>query len=159
MSKTITQNATPPTPIIDSPTDWVRKHINTYVATDGADGHNYKGVMSMLLTTQGRKTGAWNRSALFYGSDGDDVILIASNGGAPKHPLWYENLVQNAQVWVQVGSDKYWATAIVTDPQDPLSQHSRLWALMCEVWPAYNEYHVTADAVGRIIPLVILRRN
>ena len=98
MSNVIAQNSTPPKPILDSPTEWVRKHIDSYVSTDGAEGHDWKGVPCMLLTTQGRKTGAWNRSALIYGKEGDQVLLIASNGGAAKHPLWLENLVQNQQV-------------------------------------------------------------
>ena len=50
MSKTITQNSTPPTPIIDSPSEWVREHIESYVKTDGAEGHDWNGVPCMLLT-------------------------------------------------------------------------------------------------------------
>ena len=159
MSNVIAQNPTPPKPILDSPTEWVRKHIDTYVSTDGAEGHDWKGVPCMLLTTQGRKTGAWNRSALIYGKEGDQVILIASNGGAAKHPLWLENLVQNPQVWVQVGSDKYWATAQIVDHESKAETRSRMWKLMTAIWPSYDEYQVTADQAQRVIPLVTITRN
>ena len=159
MSKTITQNSTPPTPIIDSPSEWVREHIESYVKTDGAEGHNWNGVPCMLLTTQGRKTGSWNRSALIYGTDGNDLVLIASKGGAPSHPLWFENLVQNPQIWVQVGADKYWATAHVVDPTTDADKRTRLWKSMAAIWPGYDEYQIKADEVGRVIPVVVITRN
>ena len=159
MSKTITQNSTPPTPIIDSPSEWVREHIESYVKTDGAEGHDWNGVPCMLLTTQGRKTGAWNRSALIYGTDGNDLVLIASKGGAPSHPLWFENLVQNPQIWVQVGADKYWATAHVVDPTTDADKRTRLWKSMAAIWPGYDEYQIKADEVGRVIPVVVITRN
>ena len=113
----------------------------------------------MLLTTQGRKTGSWNRSALIYGTDGADLVLIASKGGAPSHPLWFENLVQNPQIWVQVGADKYWATAHVIDPTTDADKRSRLLKSMAAIWPGYDEYQVKADEVGRVIPVVVLTRN
>lgn len=159
MSETITQNNIPPTPILDSPSQWVRDHITAYVATDGVDGHDWNGVPCMLLTTQGRRTGSWNRSALIYGSDGTDIVLIASKGGAPTHPLWFENLAQNSQVWVQVRDDKYWATAQIADPTTDAANRSRLWKMMCTIWPDYDKYQVSADEVGRTIPVVILTRN
>lgn len=159
MSKTITQNSTPPTPIIDSPSEWVREHIESYVKTDGAEGHDWNGVPCMLLTTQGRKTGSWNRSALIYGTDSTDLVLIASKGGAPSHPLWFENLVQNPQVWVQVAADKYWATAHVIDPAADADKRTSLWKSMAAIWPGYDEYQTKADEVGRVIPVVVLTRN
>lgn len=72
--------------IYDSPTGWVASHIDEYVATDGRKGHRWKGTDTLLLTTRGRKTRKLRRSALIYGKDGDDFVVVASKGGAPAHP-------------------------------------------------------------------------
>jgi deazaflavin-dependent oxidoreductase (nitroreductase family) len=91
--------------IFDSPTGWVAEHINDYVATGGKRGHLWKGVPTLLLTTRGRKTGALRRTALIYGRDGDSYVVVASIGGAPKHPEWYLNLVADPEVRLQVGAE------------------------------------------------------
>jgi len=148
---------TPPAPIHDSPTEWVRDHIDRYVKTDGADGHDWNGVPCCLVTTKGRKSGRWVRSALIYGRDGDDIVLIASKGGAPENPLWLENMADHADVWLQVGSDKYWATARVVDPKTESALRSRLWNIMKDIWPSYDEYQ--AKAGSRVIPVVVLTRR
>lgn len=147
----------PPSPIVDSPTEWVADHIARYVATGGEDGHNWNGVPCMLLTTKGRRSGRWVRSALIYGRDGDDIVLVASKGGAPDNPLWYENLVSHPDVWVQVGPDTWWGRAEVVDPATESSERSRLWGIMTPIWPSYDEYQHKAGA--RIIPVVRVRRG
>lgn len=146
-----------PSPIHDSPTEWVRDHIDRYVKTDGADGHDWNGVPCCLVTTKGRKSGRWVRSALIYGRDGDDVVLIASKGGAPENPLWLENMAENADVWLQVGADKYWATARVVDPASEAALRGRLWDTMKAIWPSYDEYQTKAGT--RVIPVVVLTRR
>lgn len=150
-----------PSPILDSPTAWVRDHIGRYVATNGADGHDWNGVPCMLLTTKGRRSGSWQRSALIYGIDPDtnDVILIASKGGAPENPLWLENLLVSPEVWIQIGADTGWATASVLDPAADAARRERLWAIMRAIWPSYDEYQEKADAAKRVIPVVTLRRS
>jgi deazaflavin-dependent oxidoreductase (nitroreductase family) len=65
----------------------------------------------LLLTTRGRKSGKLRRTALIFGRDGKNYLLIASKGSAPKHPLWYLNLVANPEVEIQVGADKLKARA------------------------------------------------
>ena len=72
--------------IHDSPTAWVAEHIQRYVELDGENGHEWKGATTLLLTTRGRKSGQWHRTALIYGQDGDRYILVASRGGHPHHP-------------------------------------------------------------------------
>ena len=150
-----------PSPILDSPTEWVRDHIARYVASDGADGHDWNGVPCMLLTTKGRRSGNWQRSALIYGIEpgSDEVILIASKGGAPENPLWLENLLVEPEVWIQIGAETGWATARVVDQVSEPHRRDRLWAVMREIWPSYDEYQQKADGAGRVIPVVTLRRT
>jgi hypothetical protein len=69
-------------PIFDSPTGWVQKHIQDYIESDGAKGHQWRGLSTLLLTTRGRKSGLLRRTALIYGQDGANYLLVASNGGA-----------------------------------------------------------------------------
>lgn len=70
--------------VVDSPQAWVNDHIRRYVATGGADGHDWKpGVPTLLLTTRGRRSGLRRRTALIYGRAGDAYVVVASQGGAP----------------------------------------------------------------------------
>jgi F420H(2)-dependent quinone reductase len=72
---------------------WVREHLRRYVATDGADGHEWRpGIPTLLLTTRGRRSGRLRRTPLIYGRDGDRYLVVASYGGSPHHPDWYLNL-------------------------------------------------------------------
>jgi deazaflavin-dependent oxidoreductase (nitroreductase family) len=136
----------------DSPTGWVKEHIDAYVATGGDEGHLWRGVPTLLLTTVGRRSGERRRTALIYGRDGDDYVVVASYGGAPKHPAWYLNLVDRPEVEVQVGDEVFPATARVADPQ----ARARLWPELARIWPAYDEYQGRTD---REIPLVVLHRT
>lgn len=137
---------------VDSPTGWVKEHIDRYIATNGEEGHIWKGVTTLLLTVRGRRTGTPYRTALIYGRDGDNYVIVASKGGAPEHPEWYRNLVANPTVEVQVKADRFVAQArTATDEERP-----RLWELMASIWPAYNDYQKKTD---RQIPLVVLERR
>ena len=139
------------TEIVDSPSDWVNKHIKSYVETDGAEGHEFggNGAPILLLTVTGRKSGVLRRTALIYGVDGDNYVVVASKGGAPKHPAWYLNLDANPEVQVQVLADKFTARARTAEGEE----RSRLWDKLAEVWPDYNEYQTKTD---RQIPIVVL---
>ena len=103
--------------VVDSPTGWVAKHIKEYVETGGEKGHTWQGVPTLLLTTRGRKTGKLRRTALIYGRSGDSYVVVASIGGAPKHPKWYLNLVANPEVELQVGPDLKSGRARTADPK------------------------------------------
>lgn len=137
--------------VLDSPRDWVADHIRRYTETDGEDGHLWRGVPALLLTTRGRRSGKLRRTALIYGRDGDRYLVVASRGGAPQHPLWYQNLVADPNVQVQVGPDKFPARARTAQPDEK----GRLWPLMTAIWPAYDEYQTKTE---RQIPVVILER-
>lgn len=137
--------------VIDSPRGWVADHIREYTETNGEKGHLWRGVTTLLLTTRGRKSGQLRRTALIYGRDGDNVMVVASRGGAKTHPLWYQNLVADPNVRVQVGSDKFTARARTASPDEK----RRLWPIMTAIWPAYDEYQTKTE---RDIPVVILER-
>ena len=92
-----------PVQVVDSPTGWVADHIRTYVESGGEDGHEWRtGVPTLLLSVKGRKSGVWRRTALIYGRDGDSYVIVASKGGAEKHPLWFLNLRDNPDAEIQV---------------------------------------------------------
>jgi deazaflavin-dependent oxidoreductase (nitroreductase family) len=137
--------------VFDSPTGWVNKHIHDYVESDGEKGHKWRGVPTLLLTTRGRKSGKLRRTALIYGQDGDRYLLVASNGGSPTHPLWYLNLVEDPNVELQVGAEKFAARARTANA----SEKPRLWKIMSKLFPQYDKYQ---EKAGRDIPLIILER-
>jgi len=135
--------------VYDSPTGFVKDHIREYVESDGKQGYLWRGVPTLLLTTRGRKSGKLRRTALIFGRDGKNYLLVASKGGAPNHPLWYLNLVDNPEVDIQVGADKFTAHArTATKDEKP-----RLWKIMAGIFPRYDEYQAKA---AREIPVVIL---
>jgi deazaflavin-dependent oxidoreductase (nitroreductase family) len=139
--------------VTDSPSDWVAEHTARYVASGGQDGHEWRpGVPTLLLTTTGRKSGVRRRTALIYGHDNDRFVIVASKGGAPEHPAWFLNLEADPTVELQVLDDVFPAVASVAEG----SERERLWALMRQIWPAYEEYQTRTD---REIPVVILTRS
>jgi F420H(2)-dependent quinone reductase len=138
-----------PSPIVDSDRDWVKKQIDEYIETDGEKPVFRYGSPLVLITTEGRKSHVWRRTCLIGTSDGDDVIIVASTGGAPTHPVWYLNLEANPRVWVQQGARSFWTTAhTANDDEKP-----RLWDLMVGLYPDYADYQKKTD---RQIPVVIL---
>ena len=136
--------------VVDSPTGWVADHIKQYVESGGEKGHEWRdGVPTLLLSVKGRKSGLWRRTALIYGRDGDNYVVVALKGGDPKHPLWYLNLLDNPDVGVQVGPDKLTARARLAEGDE----RARLWERMAQIWPDYNAYQSRTD---RQIPIVVL---
>jgi len=138
--------------ITDSPTGWVKQHIDAYVASGGADGHIWHGAPTLLVTTVGRRTGQQRRTALIYGRDGEDYLVVASNGGSRRHPAWYLNLSADPRVRIQVGDEVFDARARVAGP----TERERLWAKLLEIWPDYEAYQARTQ---RVIPVVILTRS
>jgi deazaflavin-dependent oxidoreductase (nitroreductase family) len=135
---------------VDPRPQWQADHVRRYVETDGRDGHEWRpGVPTLLLTTKGRRTGQARRLGLIYGRDGDSYVVVASKGGVPTNPLWFDNLVADPHVRVQVRGDRFDARARVASPDE----RSRLWPRMVEIWPAYEEYQAKTD---RQIPIVLL---
>src|SRR6476660_5611933 len=89
-------------------------HEFWYRMTDGLVGGNFMGAPMLLLTTTGRKTGQKHTTPLVYLRDGDDVVVIASNGGSDKHPQWWLNLTADPRAEVQAGNKKSTVRADIT---------------------------------------------
>jgi deazaflavin-dependent oxidoreductase (nitroreductase family) len=135
---------------IDPREGWVARHLARYVASDGAEGHEWQpGVPTLLLTTRGRRSGKARRTPLIYGRDGDRYVVMASYGGAPHDPDWYVNLEADPDVIIQVGSEVMRARAATVGDD----RREELWATMAGIWPDYDVYATKTD---RTIPLVTL---
>jgi deazaflavin-dependent oxidoreductase (nitroreductase family) len=126
-------------------------HVRRYEETDGAEGYEWQGTTTLILTTTGRKSGQERRNPLIYRQHGDDYLIVASKGGADQPPDWYLNLVAHPDVRVQVKGDKFTARARTATP----GEKPEMWQVMTEVWPAYNDYQQKTD---REIPVVVLER-
>jgi deazaflavin-dependent oxidoreductase (nitroreductase family) len=133
------------------PPGWQQAHARRYIETGGQEGHIWEGVTTLLLTTTGRRSGQPRTTPLIYGRDGDRYLVVASRGGAPKHPDWYENLVAQPEVHVQVMADRFTARARTATP----AEKPALWRTMTAIWPPYAEYQ---GRTTREIPVVILER-
>jgi deazaflavin-dependent oxidoreductase (nitroreductase family) len=128
------------------------EHVRRYRETGGAVGHIWKeGSTILLLTTTGRRTGNPTTAPLIYAKDRDRLVIVASQGGAPKHPGWYRNLVKTPEVEVQLLDDVFRSRASTAEGEE----RERLWGLVNEVWPHYAEYQRRTD---RRIPVVVLER-
>ena len=114
-----------------------------------------KGAPMILVTMTGAKTGRELCSPLVYSTDGDDVVIIASMGGAPTNPNWYHNLVANPTVTVEVGTDKWQATAHLTEGDE----RKRLFDAQAALMPQFAEYEKSAAEHGREIPAFRLVRS
>jgi deazaflavin-dependent oxidoreductase (nitroreductase family) len=139
-------------PVYDSPRDFVTPHIREYVESNGQQGYLWRGCPTLLLTTRGRKSGKLRRTALIFGQDGENYLVVGSYGGRPIHPLWYLNLVENPMVEIQVKEKKMKAWARTATPEEK----QRLWPVMSKIFPTYDEYLHKARESGREIPLIIL---
>ena len=128
------------------------EHVRQYEETNGEIGYLWNGAPCLVLTTKGRRSGKARKFALIFGQSGDDVLLVASKGGAPEHPGWYENLVADPDVEVQVLGDRYRGVARTADA----AEKATLWPIMTELWPSYDDYQARTD---RDIPLVVISRK
>ena len=129
--------------------------IADFRANGGKVGGQLEGLPVMLLTMTGAKSGRELCSPLVYSMDGDDMVVIASKGGAPEHPNWYHNLVANPGVTVEVGADTYEATAVLTEGDE----RQRLYDQQAATQPQFLEYAANAAKTGRVIPVFRLVRN
>jgi len=124
-------------------------HIRRYQETDGEVGYLWNGVPTLLLSATGRRSGTVHTSALIFARDGDDYLIVASYGGAPRHPAWYLNLQAQPSAEIQVKGERIAVTAHTASA----AEKPRLWQLVTEVWPNYDVYQTRTD---REIPIVVL---
>jgi deazaflavin-dependent oxidoreductase (nitroreductase family) len=128
------------------------EHVRVYRETKGERGYHWRGTTILLLSTTGRKSGEPRTTPLIHRTDGDRFIVVASKGGAPEHPSWYENLLADPDATIEVLAEKIPVRATTASGEE----RSRLWSLMTEVWPAYDEYTQKTD---REIPVVVFTRR
>jgi deazaflavin-dependent oxidoreductase (nitroreductase family) len=130
----------------------LKVHEAIYKATDGRLGHRMIGVPTLLLRTTGRRSGATRTNGLVYATDGDDLLVVPSNGGADMAPAWLHNLRAQPAVEVQIGRDRKPAAARVIEPADP--DYDRLWKIVNENnRDRYTGYQKLTD---RPIPVVVV---
>lgn len=129
-------------------------HTALYRASGGRIGHTFPGMPSMLLLDHtGAKSGKKRTSPLLYIKDGDELVIVASKGGYPKHPAWFHNLKANPDTTAQVGREKRPVRARVATDEE----RARLWPKAVASYSGYRDYQERSK--GRTIPLVILGRR
>ncbi|CAM3447942.1 nitroreductase family deazaflavin-dependent oxidoreductase [Kibdelosporangium persicum] len=134
--------------------DFNTQVIEEFRANGGKVGGMFEGATMVILTTKGAKTGRTVTNPLVYLPDGDRIVIIASNGGADKHPAWYHNLKANPDITVEVGTEKYDATAEeVTDS----AERDALYARMVERAPGFADYE--RNTTRRIPVIAVNRKN
>lgn len=132
--------------------DWNRSVIEEFRANEGKV-KQFAGATVVLLTHTGRKSGTKRTNPLVAMPDGDRYLVFGSKGGAPQHPDWYWNLKANPDVTLEVGTEKFEATAEEVTGEE----RDRLWAKNVAARPGFGEYEKTAQ--GRVIPVIALYRR
>ena len=126
--------------------------INEFRAAQGKPGGPFDGRPLLLLTTTGAKSGQAHTKPMMYIPDGDRLLVIASNVGAPVHPAWYHNLVAHPNVTVERISETYGATAVVLTGVE----REQIWARVVELYPFFTEHQAKT---ARQIPVIALERQ
>ena len=136
---------------IPSPWQWVAEQVELYEGSGGTEGLTFRdtGLPVIIVTHRGRKTGAIRKTPLMRVVDGNNYILVASQGGAPKHPLWYHNLKANPNIEVRDRSNVY--TMRVREVTDS-AERERLWKIAVAAYPPYQDYQ---EKTERIIPIFV----
>jgi len=140
---------------IPSPREWVREQVDLYERSGGAEGTSLRdtGLPVIIVTHIGNKTGAVRKTPLMRVMDGDNYVLVGSQGGAPKHPAWVHNLRTNPEVEIRDLSTVYPMQAReVTEP----GERQRLWKLAVAAYPPYEEYQTRTT---RQIPIFLAERS
>ena len=136
---------------IPSTSKWVADHVERYEGSGGTEGTTLgeTGLPVIIVINRGWKTGAIRKTPLMRVVDGQNYILIASQGGAPKHPLWYHNVKADLNVEIR---DKTEVHAMHVREVDDETERERLWAIAVEAFPPYQDYK---EKTERIIPIFV----
>ena len=140
---------------IPSKSSWVAEQVELYESSLGTKGTTLKdtGLPVIIVTHRGRKTGAVRKTPLMKAMDGDSYILVASMGGAPKHPDWYHNLKEQPNVEIRDKAEVH--SMRVREVVDSIEKQ-RLWTIAVAAYPPYREYQ---DKTDRLIPVFIAEAN
>jgi len=136
---------------IPSTREWVRDQVELYEGSGGTDGLTLRdtGLPVIIVTNKGNKTGAVRKTPLMRAADGKNYILVASQGGAPKHPVWYYNLKADPNVEIRDETEVF-DVRVREVPEG--SERQRLWDIAVEAYPPYQEYQ---DKTSRLIPVFV----
>lgn len=139
---------------LPSPRDWVREQVELYERSGGADGTTLRdtGLPVIIVTHTGNKTGAIRKTPLMRVKDGERYVLIASQGGSPKDPVWVHNLRANPNV--EVRDEEVVQPMKVSEVLDQ-GERSRLWQLAVAAFPPYAEYQTRTT---RQIPVFVAEK-
>lgn len=132
--------------------EYNRKLIEEFRANRGRTDGPLAGRPLLLLTTTGARSGQTRTTPLMYVRDGERLLIIASNAGAPAHPDWYYNLVARPQVVVEVGADTFDASAVVLAG----AERQQVWDSIVQQYPFFVDHQAK---VARQIPIVALQRH
>jgi F420H(2)-dependent quinone reductase len=134
-----------------SPRQWVADQVKLYEESGGMAGLTLRdtGLPVIIMTNHGRKSGAVRKTPLMRVVDGENYILVASQGGAPKHPQWYYNLKADPDVEIQDRTKVF--PMRVREVVDPI-ERERLWNIAVKAYPPYQEYQKKTD---RLIPVFL----
>jgi len=136
-----------------STSDWARENAEQYMASGGTEGTELNGRPVILLTTIGAKSGKVRKTPLMRVEHDGEYALVASMGGAPKHPVWYYNLVADpSAVRIQDGPEPFDADVREVSGDE----RTRWWDRAVEAYPPYAEYQTRTD---RLIPVFVARRR
>ncbi|MGA5561167.1 nitroreductase family deazaflavin-dependent oxidoreductase [Streptomyces platensis] len=132
-----------------SPAQWVRDQVEEYEASGGQEGTTLRGMPVVILTTRGARSGKIRKSPLMRVEHDGAYAAVASMGGAPRHPVWYHNVVADPRVELQDGPVRQDMTAReVTGAEKAL-----WWGRAVEAFPDYDDYQKKTD---RQIPVFVL---
>ena len=136
---------------IPSTRDWVREQVDLYEGSGGADGTTLRdtGLPVIVVTNRGNQTGAIRKTPLMRVKDGNNYVLVGSQGGAPKHPVWVFNLRADGQVEIRDKTDVF---AMQVREVADAAERARLWELAVAAFPPYDEYQTRTT---RQIPVFV----
>ena len=131
---------------------WNRQIMDEFHANGGKVGGPFEGVLLLLLTTTGARSGQHHTLPVGYMPDGDRLIIFATKGGLPTNPDWYYNLLAHPDVTVEVGTETFDVTAVVITGEE----RDQLYARQVERAPVFAEYRAKTT---RRIPVIALYRR
>ena len=136
---------------VPTPRDWVREQVELYEKSGGTQGNTLRdtGLPVIIVTHTGNKTGAVRKTPLMRVKDGDSYVLVGSQGGAPKNPVWVYNLRANGKVELR---DKTVVQPMQVREVTDAAERARLWTLAVAAYPPYDDYQAKTN---RRIPVFV----
>ena len=136
---------------IPSTRDWVREQVELYESSGGTAGTTLRdtGLPVIIVANRGNQTGAIRKTPLMRVKDGNAYILVGSQGGAPKNPVWVYNLRVHADVDLRDGTE---VQAMRVREVADAAERARLWQLAVAAFPPYAEYQ---NRTTRVIPVFV----